>query len=200
MKVQIDPLLAPGSEPDEELLLQAYKKLDTAPADAVKTWTSLAARGSPLSMMYLGCCFRDGLGVEKDRRSAEKWFKAAADLGVVRARYCLGRMYLVAGQYAEAKLEFEYAASKGYIPAVHFLGRIYYCGYGVSVDRARARILLETASAGGSVFAKALLASDLLHKTKGVSAYLKGVLLRLEATFDIIKIGLTDGLRSDRFR
>ena len=200
MKLRIDPLLPPDSEPDFELLLRAYETLDTAPADAVKIWTSLAERGSPQSMSYLGCCFRDGVGVDKDLGCAEKWFRAAADLGVVRARYSLGRLYIDAQRYAEAKQEFEYAASKGYVPAVHFLGRIHYFGYGVSVDRARAKILLEAASSEGSVFAKALLAYDLLHETEGASAFLKGILLRLETYFDVMRILLTDGLTSDRFR
>jgi len=200
-KVQTDPLVPPGSQPDFELLLQAYRKLETDPADAVKIWTSLAERGSPQSMVYLGSCFSNGLGVEKDLQCAEKWFRAAADLGVVRAHYSLGRLYLDAQRYAEAKQEFESAASKGFVPADHLLGRIYYNGYGVPVDRARAKAHLETASNWGCVFAKTLLAYDLRHEQGGGAlACLKGNLMRLEATFDLIRILSTDGFTSDRLR
>jgi len=151
-------------------------------------------------MLYLGACVRDGLGVVKNLETAEKWFRAAADLGVVRAHYHLGRLFLDTQKYAEARQEFESAASKGFVPAVHFLGRIHYYGYGVPTDRARAKIFLEEASDWGCVFAKALLAHDLCHETGGASAYLQGFLMRLEATFDVIKISMTDGLTSDRFR
>ena len=200
MKVQIDPLLPPDSEPDFELLLRAYRTFDTAPEDAVKLWTSLAERGSPQSMQYLGYCFEEGVGAQKNLLCAEKWFRAAADLGVVRARYSLGRLYLDVKQYVKAKQEFECAASKGFVPAVHFLGRIHYFGYGVPVDRIRGKILLEEASNGGCLFAKALLAYELLHETKGTSALLKGILLRLEIYSDFVRILLTDGVTSDRFR
>ena len=196
-KVQTDPFVPP--EPDFELLCQAYGKLETDPAAAVKIFASLAERGSPQSMLYLGACFRDGLGVEKILETAEKWFRAAADLGLVRAHYHLGRLYLDALRYAEAEQEFKSAASKGFVPAVHFLGRIHYYGYGVPVDRARAKVLLEEASNWGCVFAKALLARDLRDETRGVSAFLKNTLLRLEPCFDAIKILRTDGLASDRF-
>ena len=200
MKYRVDPLLAPDSEPDVEQYMRASEALESAPAEAIRTLTALAERGSPLSMLTLGCCSRDGIGVAKDLQRAEKWFRSAADTGLARAHYSLGRLYLDAERYVDAEKEFETAASAGFVPAVHFLGRIYYFGLGVSPDKIRGRALLETASRWGCVYAKAVLAHDLLHESKNAWAFVKGVLMKLECFVDTTKILLSEGVTSDRFR
>jgi TPR repeat protein len=200
MKNHIDARPQGGSEPDAEQLFRAYKALDTDPVQAVRALTSLAERGSPMSMLYLGFAFSNGTGVSLDLQCAETWYRRAADAGLLRAHYDLGRLYLDIRQYSNAKLEFEYAASKGFMPAFHLLGRTHYFGYGVPVDKAQGREFLETASRWGCVGAKAVLARDLIHEGKGAPAIFKGILLKLECYFEFVWILCAEGIASDRFR
>lgn len=200
MKIQIDPLLDPRSEPDVEKMLEAYKALDTTPAQAVRTFAELAEHGSALSMQYLGCSYRDGIGVAKNLQIAEEWFRKAAEKGLARAHYSLGRLYFDNERYGDARQEFESAATGGFVPAVHFLGRIYYFGLGVPLDKLRGRSLLETASRWGCVYAKAILAYDLVHESRSPWALGRGILMKLACLVDTTKILLTEGFTSDRFR
>jgi TPR repeat protein len=200
MKNQIDSRPNAGSEPDAEQLFRAYEALDTDPVQAVSALTSLAERGSPMSMLYLGYAFSNGTGVSPDPQRAETWFRRAAGAGLLRAHYNLGRLYLDNRQYSNAKQEFEHAASNGFMPAVHFLGRIQYFGLGVPVDKVQGRILLETASRWGCLYAKATLAYDQIHEGTGAPAIFKGILMRLECYFDLVRILWTEGIASDRFR
>jgi len=113
-------------EPEAERLTLAYKKLECDPAQAISTMTGMAERGSLMSMLYLGYAYRNGTGVSLDTGCAERWFKRAAEAGFTRAYYELGRMYLDASEYSRARAELETAAARGFVPAVHFLGRMHY--------------------------------------------------------------------------
>jgi uncharacterized protein len=200
MKNQADPWADGESEPDAGQLLQAYKMLNDGSAQAISDLTELAERGSSMSMLYLGYAFTNGVGVASDLAVAEKWYRLAADAGLTRAYYNLGRLHLANGQYLTAKQEFEVAASKEFMPAIHYLGRMYYFGYGVPVDGVRGKALLEKASKWGCVGAKATLAYDLIHRKNSLSAKVEGILMRVECYFEFVWVLCTEGIASDRFR
>jgi len=80
-------------------LMRAYRALEIAPEEAVQTFTSLAEQGSATAMLYLGCALRLGIGVAPDARRAEMWYRHAADSGLSRAHYNLGRLYLDQQKY-----------------------------------------------------------------------------------------------------
>jgi len=124
----------------------------------------MAERGSSTSMLYLGYAFTNGIGGSPDLQAAERWYRLAAEAGLTRAHYNLGRLYLAGGRFSDAKYELERAAAKEFMPAIHYLGRLYYFGYGVPVDRVRGKALLEAAAKWGCIFAKATLAYDLIHQ------------------------------------
>lgn len=180
--------------------MQAYEALDREPQQAVRALLSLAERGSSMGMLYLGYAYANGVGVESNVGLAETWYSRAAGMGLSRAHYSLARLYLDRRQYADARREFEAAASAGFVPAVHFLGRIYYFGFGVPLDRERARPLLEQASVWGCVYAKALLGYDMMHEGKGIVSKVKGALIKLDCYIEAVRILWTEGISSDRFR
>jgi TPR repeat protein len=200
MKDQVDPPPHNSSESDEVQLLRAYRDLSSAPERAISAFTALANNGSPMAMLYLGYALRSGIGVAPDALRAEFWYRRAADLGITRARYHLGRLYLDARRYADAHVEFERSASDGFAPSLHFLGRIYYFGFGLTVDKQKGRMFLHSAAQGGCVFAKALLAHDLIHEIGGLGATARGLLMKFSCYVRLIGILWVDGMSSDQLR
>jgi TPR repeat protein len=63
------------------------------PATAAQYYSAAVRFGSPIAAWRLGLLFRDGNGVPQSNAEAEKWFRFAADQGVVDAQYELGRLY-----------------------------------------------------------------------------------------------------------
>ena len=57
---------------------------------AVKRFQEAAELGHPEAQGYLGICYMDGLGVEKDEAEAVKWVSQSAAQGVVYAEFLLG--------------------------------------------------------------------------------------------------------------
>ncbi|MDR2183410.1 MAG: hypothetical protein LBE55_04480 [Clostridiales bacterium] len=62
-----------------------------------------AARGSVDAMISLGYAYAAGLGIDKDVKSAEFWFRRAANRGNLQALYELGKLFFHAyGDYERA--------------------------------------------------------------------------------------------------
>ena len=74
----------------------------------------------------LGCCYRFGSGVAKDRTDAYKWFKKSSDKGMVFADYMLGCMYNVDKKYEKAQYYLKKAADNGWDWANLTLGKLYF--------------------------------------------------------------------------
>jgi TPR repeat protein len=182
------------------LLVEAYATLETDPKRALVQLRSLADSGSAMSMLYLGSAYRDGNGTSVDLREAEQWFLRARAAGLVRAGYNLGRLYLDEKCFVVAREAFEIAASEGFVPAAHYLGKIYYLGWGVEKNAEKGKELLIQAADWGCVFAKGMLAYDLIHNGKSLLATAKGVLIKCSCYIDLFKILATEGFTSDRLR
>lgn len=117
--------------------------------DEANEWYILAAsnfradaeKGDAEAKYFLGCCYKDGLGVVCDFGEALKWFTAAAEDGYYWAYTMVASM---------EKLE-EYR--KGVLAddseACYQLARCYYYGFDVTQDQGEAMALYEKAAAMG---------------------------------------------------
>jgi len=189
-------------EPDAKRLSQAYAMLSDRSPQTIGALTELAERGSVWSMLGLGYAYTDATLGTPDLAASEMWCRKAAEAGLVCAHYYLGRLYLMQSRYAEAKQEFEFAASKDYAPAIHYLGRIAYFGWGVPSDTVKGKALFEAASTRGNLVARDMLARDMIrHGTWREKA--KGHLSRFRFLYELIRTACVEGengLLSDRFR
>lgn len=187
-------------EPDLPRLYRAHALLEKDSASAIAELEALAALGSTMSMIYLGDTYKSGDGTKVDLTKSEFWYRRAAEAGSFLGCFLLGRLYLKLDRYADAKQAFTIAADQGYIPAVHYLGRIYYYGRGVPRDLSLAREYLERASRGGSVFAKRKLATLLLENGQTIGQRFRGIFLLCGSFIDFFVAICTGGLTSERLR
>ena len=77
-------------------------------------------------MFNLGCCYKNGFGIEADAEQAAEWFKKAAELGYVDAMVELGEYYqetLV--DFKKAKMWYLKAAELGNDEAQNRLAVLY---------------------------------------------------------------------------
>jgi uncharacterized protein len=179
-------------EPDMDSLRRAYARLKSEPNEAIRDLEGLAARGSLASMQYIGSAYELGEGVQPDQAKAWQWYERAAHAGAPLAAYKLGRKYLREGKYTEAQKSFEIGMAQGYMPCIHFLGRMYWKGFGVSPNLDHARLLLERASSAGYVFAKRDLAIFLIQGRFGLAQRIRGVWLWLASVKGLVTVFLTD--------
>lgn len=187
-------------EPDPHDLARAIKILKRDPSTAIAKFESMAQRGSPTSMLYIGYLYRAGIGRAVDLKEAERWYGKAADLGSIRAYYSLGTLYLNLKRPQEAKDVLAIAAAKDYGPALNRLGRMYVVGTGVEKNLERARQYLERASAAGNVFGRAGLSLLLLRHRFGMMSKLRGLFLYFTTYFVLVRTICTEGFSSDRLR
>jgi TPR repeat protein len=187
-------------EPDQARFERAYKNLRADPKSAGGELRALAELNSVKSMNALGQAYHLGIGVQPDFVEAERWFQKAASLESYRAQYFLGRLYLGKKEYQEAKTAFEEAANRGYAPAIHHLGRMYYFGQGVDRDLGYSQQLMERAAEAGSITAKSELAIALMQGSFGRRQVFRGLLLWLSGLVEAFQVALETGLGSDRFQ
>ena len=92
--------------------------------------------------LYLGCCYRDGRGTEKDESQAFKYFKLAADQKDAFAQFNLGCCYENGrGTEKDESQAFKYyklAADQNHADAQYNLGFYYQHGIGTEKDESRA--------------------------------------------------------------
>ena len=76
-----------------------------ADVDALKACRAEAEKGNAKAQFYLGMCYSNGEGVEKDGAEAVKWYRKAAEQGMAQAVYSLGVCYAVGGGVAKDDAE-----------------------------------------------------------------------------------------------
>ena len=118
--------------------------------EAHSLWKPLAEAGDAEAQYNLGLLYMNGLGVEKNERTALWWFTRAAQQGLADAQYNAGVMfYLGKGVYPSQKTAVEWwqlAVEKGHANAQNNLAIMYAFGYAVKKDPAKA-VELWTAAA-----------------------------------------------------
>ena len=98
----------------------------------------LAVGGDKGAQYKLGEIYDFGQGLEQNYKEALKWYRMAAEQGLVEAQYNLGTVYLqgneVPQDHKEAVKWFRMAADQGYADAQYNLGALYAMGKGVDKD------------------------------------------------------------------
>ena len=112
--------------------------------------------GHSKASRYIGLCYENGYGVEKNLKTAVQWYTKAMQRGDVTGTYYLGHMYEdglgVAVDYTRAREMYEKASYRSDIisaPAQNALGRMYEKGEGVPANLSMARQWYEKASMAG---------------------------------------------------
>lgn len=185
-------------EPDVQAWRKAKLLQKSDPGGALENMRTLAAQGSLLSIIEMGRAFALGIGTPKDDIEAERWFRRAAAARSVRGHYFLGRLLLRMRRYKEAAEAFSFSAARGYSPALHDLGKIYFLGLGVEKNITLAERYLCQASESGSVFARKLYSRLVIETARDYRRKLYGYYLGLSAFFCGITTMVRYGVDSER--
>ena len=169
-----------GTSLQEALALQAAGSY----AEALNIYRDCAERGHSGCMDQVGWMYYKGQGVKPDVVTAKFWFeKAYASSQQEQSGICLGRILVAEGDYDRAFRIFRELARKRYPPAIYWVGRCYYNGWGPCRNRTRALRYVSVAAKydhflGARDRAKMLIKglghSSLLGRIRGV--YELGVL------------------------
>ena len=128
-----------GPKDDDTLLMDAlehkkYKEYDKA----LVIFNQLAKKGNPEAICYLGDCYENGYGVQKDVKKAFKLYSKAADMNSDIGLYTIGNCYEYGiGVEKDAVKAFQYYQKAGefnYMPVYSSLGRCYERGIGTAKD------------------------------------------------------------------
>lgn len=185
-------------EPDMEGFRIAHRLLSSNPKEALVKFRELAERGSMLSVVQLANAYWKGVGVECDITRAETYYRRAENMGSLYAYYALGRMLMSLNRTDEAISAFSYASAKGYPPAIHYLGRMYFMGKGVGKNPVLGRQMLERAARKGSLAAKVTLSGLLIRDTRHPWNIIRGLWTRFTAICEIFIVVLAQGPASER--
>jgi TPR repeat protein len=185
-------------ETHKDQVPQAFKLVQTRPAEGLALCERLANAGSATAMVYAGIIYRDGLGRPPDSIEAEKWFRMAADKGTVSAYHFLGCLYGRLNRLQESREAFAIAGAKDYGPALNLLGRIYASGHGVEKNIPRAIQYFERASEVGHLGGRILLARLLMRYPTTWADTVRGLLLYVSWWPSVINTLIREGISSDR--
>ncbi len=105
----------------------------------------LSEFGDAAATCLLGILYKDGIGTPLSFDRAREQFRAAHEMGNAKASYSLGYLYLkglgnIPQDYTKAV---EWFTISDHPMAKHWLAKMYYFGYGVPMDRARALDILS---------------------------------------------------------
>ncbi len=137
-----------------------------------------ANNGDAQAQFDLAMAYREGKDIQKDLQSSFKWLKEAAKGGHLEAQYELAKDYAVeaegnretarlgvgtaikyfARDYGFAVQWFHEAAQKGHVGAELELAKLYFAGWGIKQDDAKAKKWAEKAKEDGNKDADKLLA------------------------------------------
>ncbi len=130
--------------------------------EALAIWLPLANGGDVTAQFNIGVMYANGLGVERNMKSAMDWWRRASDQLHVRASHNLALAMLM-GEPQDGPHEdidftavlrlLKMASDAGYPNSEYTLGKLYQEGVGVEKDERRAAELFLSASIKG--FAKA---------------------------------------------
>ena len=119
---------------------------------AIPILETLAKQGHTGALYRLGACYKDELGVTRDKDKGRELIRKAAEQGYSQAQYSVGRSYInsksTQEDYAKALEWFHKAADQGNPDAQHEIGNFYFGGYGVTQDKAKASEWFKKAAEG----------------------------------------------------
>jgi TPR repeat protein len=152
----------PGSRPPAD-----------APSQRVLQETERARAGDAEAQLSLAILYAKGDGVAQDYAAAAKWFRAAAERGLMRAQYDLGVLYErgrgVRLDHRQAVTWYRKAAEQNHPLAQYNLAVAYTKGQGVRQNFVEAAVWYHRAAAQGVVAAMVNLAI-LYERGEGVES------------------------------
>ena len=119
----------------------------------------LAKRGDADAQCIIGNMYYDGLSVDKSIDEAIEWLNSSALGGNNNANQSLAAIYIDIKEYKKAKKLLEISISSGNSVSMHYLGMMYYYGYGIPVDYCKAKKLFEDSIREGNFQSYAFLSS-----------------------------------------
>ncbi len=188
------------SEPLASELLKTLDIGKSDPVSAIESMKSLAAKGSSLSMFYLGEYYMYGrYGIERDFEAAEFWLKEAASGGSMEGAYLLARYLQGQGRYEEAEIEYKRLAERGFSNALFVLGLQHYKGGWLEKDIEKSICYLEEAEKRGHLHSRHWLSHIFRKENLGFVYRAKGWIkwFSLIVPFVICKVSYPN---SDRLR
>jgi hypothetical protein len=105
----------------------------------------------------MGWFYLNGVGVEKDIEQAKRWYRKSARQGEPMAMFSLGQIACDQRNFEDALLWFKRAADNGHARSSFWIGKLYWRGNGVRMDRKRATALFQKAAVQKVVAAKRVL-------------------------------------------
>lgn len=158
----------PGPKPPE-----GAADAPAAPSQRVLQEIERAKAGDAEAQLSLAILYAKGDGVPQDYAAAAKWFRAAAERGLMRAQYDLGVLYErgrgVPLDYQEAVTWYRKAAEQNHPLAQYNLAVAYTKGHGVRQNFFEAAVWYHRAAAQGVVAAMVNLAI-LYERGEGVES------------------------------
>ena len=130
------------------------------PEKAVEYLEQAAAKDNAFARYQLGKLFCQGKLVQKDIARGLPLLEELAEAGVTSAAYIAGKVYLKEEGWQDVQKAircFHMAAEDGNSYAEYQLGKIYYFGNGIRVDREKGLEYLNRSAAHGNVYAENLL-------------------------------------------
>jgi FOG: TPR repeat, SEL1 subfamily len=113
----------------EDVLTEDTLREDNLTEDTALMINALKEKRDIDSLMVLGICYNDGLGVEQDLTRSFAIYQPLAEQGYAQAQFSLGNCYLygmgVDKDVQNAMHWFQKAADQGYAPAQNELGHCY---------------------------------------------------------------------------
>ena len=121
-------MLAANASPEQNYKQAEKFQKSEKNEEAFEYYLKAAKQGDAEAQFYLGLCYHNGDGVEKDLSEAVKWYRKAADQGDALAQYNLGicydNGYGVEKDLSEAVIWFRKAAVQGVAKAQDMLRKL----------------------------------------------------------------------------
>ena len=99
------------------------------------------------AVLAMGWFYLNGVGVERSVERARKWYRDSARRGDIRAMFSLGQIACAERDYSDALTWFRRASDAGHHRSLYFIGRLYWRGHGVGLNRKEAMSYFHRAAA-----------------------------------------------------
>ena len=105
-----------------------------------------AESGMHDAVLAMGWFYWNGVGVEANRDEAIRWYRKSARQGDERAMFSLGQIAYELRDFNDSLMWFTRAEQKGHARAKYWIGKLYWKGAGVELNRKKARQLFAEAA------------------------------------------------------
>lgn len=150
------------------------------------TYLGLAENGNSFSQCEVGFMYYQGQGTSRNLDAAEKWFRLSLQNGEIQASVGLIRVLLEHDRFQDALVCIKRYVRLKYPPAIYWMGRMYYNGYGVARDSRKALKYFTLASRYGHLIGMRDRAKLMLYGKVGFLCRFIGLLESMKAFFLIV--------------